>query len=182
MSKIYNNKLLKQLAIIGLPIYVAGILYFTLFWRSGGFTGSYSMNINVIPFFWIIEPLFMSKDFYFDQVILNIMMFLPLGMVISFIFKICNMKMVLSASLATTVIIELIQPFFGRCTDIDDVMLNIVGAILGYLIISTFERTISKIRPKRHTVYLPVYKSCLKADSKSVAYSLPKPYKNVSVT
>lgn len=157
MSMVYNNKSLKNLAIIALPIYIVGIFYFTLFWRSQGIAGAYNLDLNIIPFFWLIEPLFMGKDFYIDQVFLNMVMFLPFGMLLPFILKNHSINKVAFTSLGATLFIEFVQPLFGRCTDIDDVMLNVTGAILGYLIISTFEHTISKMFQKHHTIYLPVY-------------------------
>ena len=37
-------------------------------------------------------------------------------------------------------VIELIQPFMGREFDIDDIILNFLGVIIGYLIYQLFKK------------------------------------------
>ena len=127
-----ENKKVRIAAGLALPVYAIGVLYFTMLWRTGGFTGSYEMHLNLVPLFWIWEPLVIGKDFYLQQVILNIFLFVPLGLMLPIIWRSCKMKNVLTVASVVTLGIELIQPFFGRCTDIDDVLLNIAGAMIGY--------------------------------------------------
>ena len=67
-----NKNSLKNIVVI---VYLLGVFYFTLFWRSEGFQLEYQINLNIIPFYWLIEPLFMGKDFYLSQVYLNIILF-----------------------------------------------------------------------------------------------------------
>ena len=124
-----NKNSLKNIVVI---VYLLGVFYFTLFWRSEGFQLEYQINLNIIPFYWLIEPLFMGKDFYLSQVYLNIILFVPLGFLSGLFSKDISFKKVFITSLCFTLFIELIQPFFGRCTDIDDVMLNVIGGCLGY--------------------------------------------------
>ena len=37
-------------------------------------------------------------------------------------------------ALLTTLVIEIVQPFLGRSFDVDDLICNLLGAFLGYLL------------------------------------------------
>lgn len=70
------------------------------------------------------------------NVIGNTLMFVPLGIVWPAVFKELNShnKVVLSG-FATSLIIEILQlPFYSRVSDVDDLILNSLGFIIGYLI------------------------------------------------
>lgn len=114
-------------------VYMISILYFTLFWRTGGFTGAYNLNLNAIPFYWIWEPLMKQEAFSLAHVILNVFLFVPLGIFLPLIRKQLGFREIFLCSFITTLLIELLQPFFGRITDIDDIILNVTGAILGFI-------------------------------------------------
>ncbi|NLU25022.1 MAG: VanZ family protein [Clostridiales bacterium] len=130
-----NNKTRRILAGLALPVYLLGVAYFTLLWKTGGFTGSYDLHLNLIPFFWIIEPIMTGKDFYLEQVILNVLLFVPLGVLLPMLIPACDKMMIFRTALGMTLAIEWIQPFFGRFTDIDDVLLNVTGALVGYALV-----------------------------------------------
>ncbi|SHH75775.1 VanZ family protein [Clostridium grantii] len=154
MITIYNeNKTLKSLAILTLPIYIIGVLYFTLLWRTGSFNGEYNLHLNLIPFFWFIEPVFLGKDFYLSQIVLNIIMFVPLGVILPLIFRSCNEKRVLWIAFMVTLSIEFLQPIFGRCTDIDDVMLNVLGAFIGYISLCVMTEKLNSMKDKVASAY-----------------------------
>lgn len=64
----------------------------------------------------------------------NTAMFVPLGIVWPAVFKQLNTHgKVLAAGCGVSLTIELLQlPFFGRATDMDDLILNSLGFALGY--------------------------------------------------
>jgi len=73
----------------------------------------------------------------FKNLIGNIVIFIPLGL----LYPLCRKKKVgfieaLLVILSSTVAIEVIQFFFltSRRADIDDVILNLIGGLMGYLI------------------------------------------------
>lgn len=95
-------------------------------WDIGRYSGLFRIDeINLIPF---------------DSVgiltyILNIIMFMPLGFLLPLIWK--NFRNIINVSLTGlgfSLAIELCQLFNLRATDIDDLMMNTLGAVLGYLI------------------------------------------------
>ena len=66
----------------------------------------------------------------------NIAMFIPLGIVWPAVFtKLDRPWKVIGAGVGVSLAIEILQlPFFGRSTDIDDLILNSVGYVLGYVL------------------------------------------------
>lgn len=67
--------------------------------------------------------------------ILNIIMFMPLGFLLPLIWeKFRNVVKVFYTGLGFSLAIEICQLFNHRATDIDDLMMNSLGAVLGYFI------------------------------------------------
>ena len=67
--------------------------------------------------------------------VLNIIMFLPLGLLIPCIWKQCrNITNVTVTGFLLSLTIEISQIFNARATDIDDLLANTIGACAGYLI------------------------------------------------
>lgn len=64
----------------------------------------------------------------------NTTMFIPLGIVWPSVFKKLNThSKIIAAGVGVTLTIEILQlPFFGRATDIDDLILNSAGYLMGY--------------------------------------------------
>ena len=63
------------------------------------------------------------------------MLFIPLGVFIPIVFK-SKRKLYQTAiiSFAVTFSIEFFQFFIGRSSDIDDVITNLLGAVIGYML------------------------------------------------
>lgn len=98
-------------------------------------------SLNLIPFQFITETWAMEARKQITQSIANILMFLPLG----FIFPIAFAKMrklwsTIICMMLFSFLIEFIQYFVGRSADIDDLMLNTLGGILGYLVFYIFSK------------------------------------------
>jgi glycopeptide antibiotics resistance protein len=89
-----------------------------------------------------LHPFLMFKQFKISskQVIGNSVMLLPLGIFIPLLFRrVSGFVPVFLICLLVSVCIELMQLITSyRSTDIDDVMLNTAGAIVGYILYSVF--------------------------------------------
>lgn len=73
--------------------------------------------------------------------ILNIVMFMPFGFLIAFIWKERrDFRRVLFTGMGFSLLIEITQLFNYRTTDIDDLAANTCGAVIGYLIWKIFYR------------------------------------------
>ncbi len=93
---------------------------------------------NFTPFREILRYDYGTSGFY-KQVFGNILLFIPLGY---FMTKYCNIKRfggIFLTSFLSSLSIEVVQHFIGRSFDIDDVILNVVGGVLGFLIYIALE-------------------------------------------
>ena len=88
---------------------------------------------NLTPFKEIFRYELMSTSFI-KQVLGNIVLFIPLGYFMSYYCKIKGIVGITIVSLLSSVTIEIVQHFIGRSVDIDDVILNVIGGIIGFLL------------------------------------------------
>ncbi len=125
-----NNKpfiLYKELLNLSFIIYI--LLLFELVTSSD--FNSYSNNF--IPFKEIFRYYFTSKLFY-RNVLGNVAIFIPFGFFTSYYCKLKKVYLNLIITFVTSLSVELIQSLIGRSFDIDDIILNLAGGFLGYLI------------------------------------------------
>lgn len=94
---------------------------------------STSSGINFIPFKEIFRYEFGSYHFY-KNIVGNIMMFVPFGYFSSRYLnsRKCSIILITTAIICTS--IEGMQYYLGRVFDIDDIILNITGSFVGFLI------------------------------------------------
>lgn len=105
-------------------------------WMNGG--TFYRMAPQLVPFKTIIEYVGMVQsihDWFFKNLVCNLIMFVPYGFLLPFRIqrnKRTGIKVVLSGCIVS-VAIEVFQyvTALGLC-DIDDVILNTMGVVLGY--------------------------------------------------
>jgi len=71
---------------------------------------------------------------FIQQVLGNIIIFIPFGFFASYYIKTKKYIYLLIVSLISSGIIETVQYFIGRSFDIDDIILNLVGATFGFLV------------------------------------------------
>ena len=105
-----------------------------------------SSGINIVPFTEILRYEVGSTQFYLN-VIGNILVFLPFGYFVSSYIKATRVSHILLVTLITSFTIEFVQHYIGRSFDIDDILLNVIGAILGFLLYIGFT-AIKKHLPK----------------------------------
>lgn len=107
-------------------IYVL-LLYFLLLSTENAASG-----INFIPFKEMTRYNIGSKAFFYN-VIGNIVLFIPFGYFVSDYLKGKKIHHILIPSVLISLTAELIQYKIGRAFDIDDIILNVIGAILGFM-------------------------------------------------
>ena len=88
---------------------------------------------NLMPFREILRYDVGTKTFY-KQVFGNILLFIPLGYFATSYCKIKGLGTITLVSLLSSITIEVTQHYIGRTFDIDDIILNVVGGIVGFLI------------------------------------------------
>lgn len=93
-------------------------------------------DINLIPFATIVSVARAGFNTRFVvNIIANVLMFLPLGLGLPLLWQRWQGKgKVFLAGTGFSITIEIVQLFIGRSTDIDDVILNVAGVMLGYVV------------------------------------------------
>lgn len=90
--------------------------------------------------------------------ILNVFLFLPLGVMLPFLWKRYNrLADTLFFAFGMSLSIEVLQILTYRATDINDLIANTLGAVVGYFIFRVTSRiipTITKFATKKNDVYV----------------------------
>lgn len=87
-------------------------------------------QINIVPF---------SQSIDITAYLLNILLFIPLGFLMPFISrKKCSIINVILNGFSFTLFIEISQLLNNRRTDIDDIIMNIIGAVIGFVLYNLF--------------------------------------------
>ena len=92
-----------------------------------------SVGNNFMPFREILRYTWGSKHFMWN-VVGNIIIFIPFGFIVSLVIDSKRVGKPLIATLISSLTIELVQLFIGRSFDIDDIILNCTGGIIGYFL------------------------------------------------
>ena len=109
-------------------------------------TKVFPLRINWIPFINLLD--YPSTSDILINLIGNITMFIPLGIVWPSVYKDLNKHWkILLAGIVFSLVIEILQlPFYDRVSDIDDLLLNSLGFIIGYLLYLFFGFIKNKVK------------------------------------
>ena len=88
---------------------------------------------NLVPFSEMFRYEIGSTSFYLN-VVGNIVIFIPFGYLISTYIKPKRILSILIVSVISSATVEFVQLCIGRSFDVDDIILNSLGAIMGFLI------------------------------------------------
>lgn len=119
--------LYKEVLKLGFIIYIMSLFYVVTFQDVSWSTS------NFIPF----KEMFryeLGSTMFIKNVIGNMMMFMPYGFFISYFLKLNKIKIIIYLSIIVSLTIEVTQLVIGRVFDVDDIMLNIFGGLIGYYI------------------------------------------------
>lgn len=126
---------------------------------SQAITGSFSIKninlnkINIIPFKIFIDTyqeIFINENinYFIISFLGNIMIFIPIGLLVPIIWKLKD-KTVILIGFLISLSIELSQLFLNRGTDIDDLLFNTFGTIIGLVIYKIISKKEKKYVNKR---------------------------------
>lgn len=121
----------KEVLMLGFIIYVMALF------RAVTFQDVSWSSSNIIPFKEIFRYEIGTQLFY-KNVIGNMLMFIPYGFFMSYFLKQTKPYLILLLTTLVSITIEFTQLVIGRVFDIDDIMLNIIGGLLGFLIYYIF--------------------------------------------
>ena len=94
--------------------------------------------LNLQPLLWLREG--MVRQRIMTEIIPNVLIFVPAGIFTPIAFKrMRKLRMMVLAALIVIFSIEFFQYFIGRSSDIDDLIANLSGCIIGYGIFKVLE-------------------------------------------
>lgn len=94
----------------------------------------------------------------------NLLLFLPFGWLVPLIWKKWDrLPRVACAALALSFLIEASQLLNNRFSDVDDLIINTAGALLGYLLFRLTARPADRPRPETSLAELPLYTAVMLA-------------------
>ena len=101
---------------------------------------AFPFRVNLIPFVRLSD--YSSKRDLLLNVIGNTAMFIPSGIVLPIIYqKLNHFWKVVAAGAMISLCIEILQlPFHVRASDVDDLILNVLGVVIGYGIYAAVKR------------------------------------------
>ena len=120
-------KLYEELVSLSFIIYILSLFYLVTFQDV-----NYG-NSNFTPFKEMFRYHFGTRLFI-KNVLGNILLFVPLGFYTSYYTKSRKILFPFITVIISSITIEFTQLNIGRTFDIDDIILNIIGGILGYLL------------------------------------------------
>lgn len=131
---------IRQISYIGLGASVFLIIFATILFTPITFEPETHI-LNLIPF--NLQEIGIEQ--FLIEKIPNIILFIPLGFFLPVVFK-SNRKAykTILITFALTFGIEFFQYFIGRLSDIDDIITNLLGGIIGFIVFKLLDRFLKK--------------------------------------
>ena len=146
-------------------IRIATIIAFAVYLLA---VAHYALGLYVLAFMRLFNPHLLVRGIEFSPqfnfipfantapttFLLNIVFFVPFGFLLPAATKIKSVRKVLLCGLALSLAVELLQlGIDGRITDINDLMTNVFGAWIGYLIYKFIRRLIENGKGKESKTF-----------------------------
>lgn len=114
--------------------YLVAIIYIWLLFEILTMSELNSISgMNLVPFSEIMRYKFGTKMFMYN-VVGNILIFIPFGYLIGSYVNPKKIWPVLITTITTSTVVEFVQLKIGRSFDIDDIILNLLGSVIGFLL------------------------------------------------
>ena len=97
---------------------------------------------NIKPFQEILRYQ-IGSYLFIKNIVGNIVLFIPFGFIFKYLFKL-QIRYLLLITILFSLSIELLQLLIGRVFDIDDILLNMIGSILGGGVQTINKKTINQ--------------------------------------
>lgn len=140
MLKINNKKIRLSREVPNLFFLIYILCLFQIV-TSQDISSTHGINIT---FFKELTRYELGTRLFYRNIIGNIMLFVPFSFFIAHIFKIKNRWLVYLFTFLVSITIETTQLYIGRAFDVDDVLLNFIGGIIGYFIYNLVNNVILK--------------------------------------
>lgn len=125
------------------PINFWNIIWYNIFYNfnENPFAGIFDFSYNFIPTIYkIIIGEYALGSWVKTMIIGNILMFIPMGILLSLCFENVNKKNIFNNAVLIPLSIEVLQLVVGRSFDIDDLVMNFLGIVIGYYIVELVKK------------------------------------------
>lgn len=136
-------------------IYLISIIYILCLFHVVTFQDNNYGISNFVPFKEIFRYDFGTPKFM-KNIVGNIMLFIPYGFIASYLIKNKKFSTITILTIIVSLTIETVQYYIGRVFDIDDVILNLTGGIIGFLIYVGIDAIRSKIKIFKNDTVLDI--------------------------
>lgn len=136
-------------------IYLISIIYILCLFHVVTFQDNNYGISNFVPFKEIFRYDFGTPKFM-KNIVGNIMLFIPYGFIASYLLKNKKISTITILTIIVSLTIETVQYYIGRVFDIDDVILNLAGGIIGFLIYVGIDAIRSKIKIFKNDTVLDI--------------------------
>ena len=125
------------------PINFWDIIWYNIFYNfnENPFAGIFDFSYNFIPTIYKIIIGEHTLDSWGKAMIVgNFLMFIPMGIFLPLCFKNINKKNIFKYAVLIPFAIEVLQLVAGRSFDIDDLVMNFLGIVIGYFIVELVKK------------------------------------------
>jgi len=121
-------------------IYLAALFWIVVWKLNVPFSYGHLRSINFIPF---REPLFLNGKIDFGEIIMNVVIFVPLGIYAGILFKRWNIRKKILLFFLTSLMCESLQFILAiGAADITDIIDNTLGGVTGLLLFKGIENSL----------------------------------------
>lgn len=125
------------------PINFWNIIWYNIFYNfnENPFAGIFDFSYNFIPTIYkIIIGEYTPDSWVKAMIVGNFLMFIPMGILLSLCFENVNKKNIFKYAVLIPLAIEVLQLVVGRSFDIDDLVMNFLGIVIGYFIVELVKK------------------------------------------
>lgn len=125
------------------PINFWDIIWYNIFYNfnENPFAGIFDFSYNFIPTIYkIIIGEYTLDSWAKAMIVGNFLMFIPMGILLSLCFENVNKKNIFKYAVLIPLAIEVLQLVVGRSFDIDDLLMNFLGIVIGFFIVELVKK------------------------------------------
>lgn len=124
-------------------------IWYNIFYNlnENPFEGILDFSYNFIPTIYkIIIGEYALGSWVKTMIVGNLLMFIPMGILLSLCFKNFKKKNMFKYAILIPFTIEVLQLVVGRSFDIDDLVMNFLGIVIGYYIVGSVKKCLINVK------------------------------------
>lgn len=125
------------------PINFWNIIWYNIFYNfnENPFAGIFDFSYNFIPIIYkIIIGEYTLDSWGKAMIVGNFLMFIPMGILLLLCLENVNKKNIFKYAVLIPLAIEVLQLVVGRSFDIDDLVMNFLGIVIGYYLVKLIKK------------------------------------------